>query len=124
MTHTIFSIGCLVEDPTNDYIQITRPGKYLAGGHLRVDEMTHESKEVYLELQYYDASADATVQQATVNNTPSRTDQPGLTTETVFDLESGDQVKLVGKHTDSSSTVPTVASNDYDRAFLWVQEIK
>jgi len=124
MTHTIFAVGCSVVDPTNDVIIITRKGKYLAGGYIRFDDMTVSSKHVYLELQYYDASATATVQQAAVTNTPSSSDTPGLTTTAILDLDVDDQVKLVCRHTDSSTTVPTLASNDYDRAFLWVQEIK
>ena len=125
MTHTIFSVGCLVADPTNDYIMITRKGKYLVSGYCRIDEMTVDSKYMYLEIVHYDHSATSDVRAAGVTQTPSANDEPGTTTTAILDLDVDDHVSLRILHNDSSSTVPTLSGGGtWERAFLWVQEIK
>ena len=112
-------------DPTNDYIMITRKGKYLVGGYCRIDEMTVDSKYMYLEIVHYDHSATSDVRAAGVTQTPSSNDEPGTTTTAILDLDVDDHVSLRILHNDSSSTVPTLSGDGvWERAFLWVQEIK
>ena len=124
-------ISQVEHDVTNEkdvwllFIKITRKGKYLVGGYCRLDEMTVSSKYMYLEIVHYDHSATSDIRVAAVTNTPSANDEPGATTETMLDLDVDDHVSLRVYHNDSSSTVPTLSGDGtWERAFLWVQEIK
>ena len=124
MTHTIFSVGCSVVDPTNDYIMITRKGKYLVGGYLGMDDQNSTTKYMYLEIHHYDHSATTDIRYAGVTNTPSSSDHPRTTTETMLDLDVDDHVTLRVYHNDSSNEPTLSGSGTHNRAFLWVQEIK
>ena len=124
MTHTIFSVGCSVVDPTNDYIMITRKGKYLVGGYIGMDDQNSTTKYIYLEIHHYDSSAATDIRYAGVTNTPSSSDHPRTTTETMLDLDVDDHVTLRVYHNDSSNEPTLSGGGTHNRAFLWVQEIK
>jgi hypothetical protein len=123
MTHTLYSQGCTA-DLTNNYIKITRKGKYLCGCHLRMQSMTSENKYIAADVQYHDDSAGTNHNRGTVTARPSHSDKPAVHMSTLLDLDVDDYVIARAYHNHGSARNTDSATADYSYAYLFVQEVR